>query len=115
MNIAHWLERAGLSHGERPAVGSGARVIRTYRGLAERAARLAGASDRHQGGTAVPGKVGHQQADGIGPDVDRPDAHRVFGAGASHSDSFGWRRCRDSRMKGLQYHRGALTANDRRC
>jgi long-chain acyl-CoA synthetase len=43
MNIALWLHRAGLSHGDRPAAGQGARVVRTYRELAERAARLAGA------------------------------------------------------------------------
>ncbi len=43
MNIALWLHRAGLSHGERPAAGRGPAVIRTYRELAERAARLAGA------------------------------------------------------------------------
>jgi long-chain acyl-CoA synthetase len=43
MNIALWLDRAGRSHGDRPAAGQGARVVRTYRALAERAARLAGA------------------------------------------------------------------------
>lgn len=43
MNIASWLERAGLSHGARPAVGYGVRVVRSYGELAERAARLAGA------------------------------------------------------------------------
>ena len=43
MNIALWLHRAGLSHGDRPAVGHGARVVATYGALAERAARLAGA------------------------------------------------------------------------
>jgi long-chain acyl-CoA synthetase len=43
VNIALWLHRAGLSHGDRPAAGQGTRVTRTYRGLAERVARLAGA------------------------------------------------------------------------
>src|SRR5262249_43752259 len=37
------LERGGRSHRERPAVGHGTRVIMSYGGLAERAARLAGA------------------------------------------------------------------------
>ena len=41
MNLALWLERAGLSHGDRPALGFGARVIRNYREVAGRAARLA--------------------------------------------------------------------------
>jgi long-chain acyl-CoA synthetase len=43
MNLALWLERAGRSYGERPAVGHGTRVVATYGALAERAARLAGA------------------------------------------------------------------------
>ena len=43
MNIASWLERAGLSHPDLPAVGQGARVTHGYRQLAERAARLANA------------------------------------------------------------------------
>jgi long-chain acyl-CoA synthetase len=43
MNIALWLERAGLSHGGRPAIGYGTRVVRSYGELAQRAARLAGA------------------------------------------------------------------------
>src|SRR5262245_32522229 len=43
MNLALWLERAGKSHGGLPAVGSGTRVLRTWRQSAERAARLAGA------------------------------------------------------------------------
>jgi long-chain acyl-CoA synthetase len=42
MNIALWLERAGLSHGARPAVAHGTRVVRTYGELATRAARLGG-------------------------------------------------------------------------
>src|SRR3974390_2378405 len=42
MNLALWLERAGLSHGQRPALGVGSRVIRSYSQAAERAARLAG-------------------------------------------------------------------------
>src|ERR1019366_2892176 len=41
MNIALWLERAGLSHGSLPAVARGARVVQDYRALAGRAARLA--------------------------------------------------------------------------
>jgi long-chain acyl-CoA synthetase len=43
MNIALWLERSGLSHGDRPAIGHGGRVARSYGELAQRAARLAGA------------------------------------------------------------------------
>jgi long-chain acyl-CoA synthetase len=42
MNLALWLERAGLSHADRPALGLGSRVIRRYGEVAERAARLAG-------------------------------------------------------------------------
>ena len=48
MNLALWLERAGRSYRDRPAVGHGTRVVLTYGALAERAARLAGAlRDRH--------------------------------------------------------------------
>jgi long-chain acyl-CoA synthetase len=47
MNLALWLVRAGLSHGDRPALGYGTRVIKRYDELAERAARLA-ASLRHR-------------------------------------------------------------------
>jgi long-chain acyl-CoA synthetase len=43
MNLAHWLKRAGSSHADRPALGSGGRVLRPYGETAERAARLAGA------------------------------------------------------------------------
>ena len=42
MNIALWLNRAGLSHPGMPAVGQGARVALDYGALAARAARLAG-------------------------------------------------------------------------
>jgi long-chain acyl-CoA synthetase len=42
MNLALWLNRAGLSHGVRPALAQGARTVRTYAELAERVARLAG-------------------------------------------------------------------------
>jgi len=41
MNLALWLERAGSSHGDRPALGLGSRVVRRYGEVAERAARLA--------------------------------------------------------------------------
>ncbi len=41
MNLALWLERAGSSHGDRPALGSGSRVIRRYGEVAARAAKLA--------------------------------------------------------------------------
>jgi long-chain acyl-CoA synthetase len=47
MNLALWLERAGSSHRDRPALGLGSRVIRSYGEVAERAARLA-ASLRHR-------------------------------------------------------------------
>jgi long-chain acyl-CoA synthetase len=43
MNIALWLNRAGLAQPDRPAVGRGARVLRSYGELAGRAARIAGA------------------------------------------------------------------------
>jgi long-chain acyl-CoA synthetase len=43
MNIALWLERAGKSHPGLPAVALGPRMMLDYRGLALRAARLAGA------------------------------------------------------------------------
>jgi long-chain acyl-CoA synthetase len=46
MNIALWLHRAGLSHGGRPAIGHGERVLATYARFAERVARLAGALRR---------------------------------------------------------------------
>jgi len=42
MNLALWLERAGLAHSDRPALGLGRQVIRRYGEAAERAARLAG-------------------------------------------------------------------------
>src|SRR5215218_5202737 len=42
MNIANWLERAGLSHASLPAVAYGTSVARSYGELAGRAARLAG-------------------------------------------------------------------------
>jgi long-chain acyl-CoA synthetase len=42
VNLALWLERAGKSHGDRPAIGYGRRVHHTYAELASRAARLAG-------------------------------------------------------------------------
>src|SRR6202140_5813729 len=43
VNLALWLHRAGLSHGDRPALGLGSRVIRRYGEVAGRAARLAAA------------------------------------------------------------------------
>jgi long-chain acyl-CoA synthetase len=43
MNVASWLYRSGLSHGDRPAAAMGTRVVANYRDLATRAARLAGA------------------------------------------------------------------------
>ena len=42
MNLALWLERAGKSYPDRPAVASGARAVLSYGELAARAARLAG-------------------------------------------------------------------------
>ena len=41
MNLALWLHRAGSSHGDRPALALGSRVIARYGEVAERAARLA--------------------------------------------------------------------------
>lgn len=46
MNLALWLERAGLSHGDLPALGFGKRILRNYRDTAGRAARLAAALQR---------------------------------------------------------------------
>jgi long-chain acyl-CoA synthetase len=43
MNIALWLDRAGRGQADRPAVGHGVRVLRTYGEFAGRAARIAGA------------------------------------------------------------------------
>ena len=43
MNLALWLDRAGLADPQRPALGIGPRVLRTYGETAGRAARLAGA------------------------------------------------------------------------
>ena len=43
MNLALWLQRAGLSHPDRPALASGTCVVRRYGEVAERAARLAAA------------------------------------------------------------------------
>jgi long-chain acyl-CoA synthetase len=43
MNLALWLQRAGLSHPDLPATASGTRTVATYGQLALRAARLAGA------------------------------------------------------------------------
>jgi long-chain acyl-CoA synthetase len=42
MNLALWLHRAGRSHGDRPALALGSRLVRDYAGLAQRVARLAG-------------------------------------------------------------------------
>jgi long-chain acyl-CoA synthetase len=41
VNLALWLHRAGLSHGDRPALGLGERVIKRYGDVAGRAAKLA--------------------------------------------------------------------------
>jgi long-chain acyl-CoA synthetase len=41
VNLALWLERAGLSHGDLPALGFGSRIVRNYGEVAGRAARLA--------------------------------------------------------------------------
>jgi long-chain acyl-CoA synthetase len=43
MNLADWLERAGRDDPQRPALGIGARILRTYGETASRVARLAGA------------------------------------------------------------------------
>jgi long-chain acyl-CoA synthetase len=43
MNLAHWLDRAGRDDPQRPALGLGSRVVRTYGETAGRVARLAGA------------------------------------------------------------------------
>jgi len=41
VNLALWLHRAGLSHGDRPALGLGPRVIKSYSEVAARAGKLA--------------------------------------------------------------------------
>jgi long-chain acyl-CoA synthetase len=41
MNLAHWLARAGSSHGDLPALGLGSQVVRRYSDVARRAAQLA--------------------------------------------------------------------------
>jgi long-chain acyl-CoA synthetase len=43
VNLALWLHRAGLGHGERPAIAQGPRAVMTFSALGDRAARLAGA------------------------------------------------------------------------
>jgi long-chain acyl-CoA synthetase len=43
MNLATWIERAGMDEPQRPALGLGSRVLRTYGEAAHRVARLAGA------------------------------------------------------------------------
>jgi long-chain acyl-CoA synthetase len=42
MNIAAWLNRAGLEEPNRPAAALGGKIVRTYNDLAGRSARLAG-------------------------------------------------------------------------
>ncbi len=42
MNLAAWVERAGLALGDRPALGTGTSVIATYRAFADKVSRLAG-------------------------------------------------------------------------
>ena len=56
MNLALWLHRAGLSHGDRPALGLGSRVIKSYGEVAGRAARLA---------AALRGRLGLQTRDRV--------------------------------------------------
>jgi long-chain acyl-CoA synthetase len=56
MNLALWLERAGLSHPDLPAVACGTRVVARYGDLAARAARLASAL-REQFGLAPGDRV----------------------------------------------------------
>src|SRR3984957_5893927 len=41
VNLALWLHRAGSSHGDRPALGLGTRVIKSYSDVASRASKLA--------------------------------------------------------------------------
>jgi long-chain acyl-CoA synthetase len=41
VNLALWLHRAGLSHGNRPALGLGSRIIKNYGDVASRASKLA--------------------------------------------------------------------------
>ena len=43
MNLALWLDRAGRDHADRPALGIGPRVLRSYGDMAGRVARLAAA------------------------------------------------------------------------
>src|SRR5918994_2058320 len=46
MNLALWLERAASEDGERPALGLGARAVRSYSEVAGRVARIAGSLQR---------------------------------------------------------------------
>ena len=46
MNIAHHLLRVARAHGDRPAVGLGSKATASYREVADRASRLAGALGR---------------------------------------------------------------------
>ena len=46
MNLALWLDRAGREEPQRPALGLGPRLLRTYGEVAGRVARLAGALQR---------------------------------------------------------------------
>lgn len=43
MNLAHWLQRAGMAHGDLTAIAMGTRPFLSYGRLAERTARLASA------------------------------------------------------------------------
>ena len=43
MNIAHWVARAGLAKGNRPALASGTKIVMDYSTMARRVAALAGA------------------------------------------------------------------------
>jgi long-chain acyl-CoA synthetase len=56
MNLALWLDRAGRSHPDAPALASGTRVVRCYGEAAARTARLAGAL-RHRWGLAPSDRV----------------------------------------------------------
>ncbi len=49
MNLALWLDRAGRGDAQRPALGLGPRVLRSYGEVAGRVARLAGALRTHFG------------------------------------------------------------------
>ena len=112
MNLALWLERAGKSHPQHPAVALGTRALRSYGELAGRAARLAGAlTDRY----------------GLRPVTASRSPPRTLPTISScsmRSGTPGWRRCRptpscmapsSATSWSIRARGRALRRRDRRC